>query len=144
VTKKLGLTEIKFKPVGSIMPNKKFRENRYLNESGSKTGNWYMNRLDYFKFNEYPEYKVHKYMALVACMLLIYLGFKILKISFLGSLPFFYLAYISLLSFNLLRTKICRYKGYFIYPKRFINFFRAREVEVDLNDFDSVATMSKK
>jgi hypothetical protein len=126
------------------MPNKKFRENRYLNESGSKTGNWYMNRLDYFQFNEYPEYKKHKYIALFAGVFFLYLGLKILKANFLVSLPLFYLSYIALLSFNLLRTKVCRYKGYFLYPKKFVKFYRAREVEVDLNDFDSVATMSKK
>jgi len=126
------------------MPNKKFRESRYLNESGSKTGNWYMNRLDYFQFNEYPEYKKHKYIALFASVFFLYLGLKILKANFLISLPLFYLSYIALLSFNLLRTKVCRYKGYFIYPKRFVKFYRDREVEVDLNDFDSVATMSKK
>lgn len=126
------------------MPNKKFRESRYLNESGFKTGNWYMNRLDYFQFNEYSEYKKHKFIAFLAGVFLIYLGLKILKTTFLGSLPFLYLGYIALLSFNLLRTKVCRYNGYFIYPKKIITFFRAREVEVDLNDFDSVATMSKK
>jgi hypothetical protein len=126
------------------MSNKKFRESRYLNESGTKTGNWYMNRLDYFQFNEYPEYKKQKYITLFVGILSLYLGLKLLKVSFLGSLPFFYLSYIALLSFNLLRTKICRYKGYFIYPKKFINFFKDREIEVNLNDFDSVATMSDK
>jgi hypothetical protein len=126
------------------MPNKKFRQNRYLNESGSKIGNWYLNRLDYFQFNEYPEYKKHKFISLGAGVLLVYLGLKILKTSLLGSLPFLYLGYIALLSFNLLRTKICRYRGYFIYPSKFINFFRSRMVEVDLNDFDSIATMTKK
>jgi hypothetical protein len=126
------------------MPNKKFRESRYLNESGSKTGNWYMNRLDYFQFNEYPGYKKHKYFALFIGVLCLYLGLKMLKVSFLGSIPFFYCSYIALLSFNLLRTKICRYNGYFIYPKKFVKFYKDREVEVDLNDFDSVATMSKK
>lgn len=126
------------------MPNKEFRENRYLNETGSKTGSWYMNRFDYFQFNEYPEYKKHKFFALIAAIFLFYFGLKILKTTFLGSLPVFYLGYIALLSFHLLRTKVCRYKGYFIYPKKVIKFFRDREVEVDLNDFDSVATMTKK
>ncbi len=126
------------------MPNEKFREHRYLNESGSKTGNWYMNRLDYFQFNEYPEYKKHKFFALFLCIGSFYCGLKILSISFIGTLVFYYLAYIFLLSFNLLRTKTCRYNGYFLYPQKWIKFFRAREIETDLNDFDSVATMSKK
>ena len=28
-----------------------FRGSKYVNESGSKRGNWYMNRLDYFQFH---------------------------------------------------------------------------------------------
>ncbi len=126
------------------MLNKKFRENRYLNESGSKTGNWYMNRLDYFQFHQYPEYKRHKYVSLCLIVVFIYLSFNIIKLSFLGCLPFIYFTYVSLVSFNLLHTKTCRYNGYFLYPKKIINFFRAREIEVDLDDFDSIATMSKK
>ena len=126
------------------MVSKNFRESRYLNESGSKTGNWYINRFEYFQFHEHPEYKRHKYTALFAGAFFCYLGLNILKTTFLGSLPFFYLCYISLLTFNLLRTKVCRYHGYYFYPKKIINFFRTREVEVDLNDFDSLATMHKK
>jgi len=126
------------------MLNKKFRENRYLNESGSKTGNWYMNRLDYFQFHQYPEYKRHKYVSLCLVFVFIYLSFNLIKLSFLGSLPFIYFTYVALVSFNLLHTKTCRYKGYFLYPTKIINFFRAREIEVDLDDFDSIATMSKK
>lgn len=122
----------------------KFRESKYLNESGSKTGDWFMNRFYFFQFHEYQKYKSHKIISLLIGIFAVYLSFKILKISFLGALPFIYLSYVSLLSFNLLRTKVCRYKGYFLYPKRFVNFFMAIKVEVDINDFDSVATMSKK
>lgn len=124
--------------------SQKFRENKYLNESGSKTGNWYMNRLDYFRFHEYPSYKKHKYISLFICILCAYFSFKTLAVTILGAFPFMYVCYISLLSFNLLRTKTCSYKGYFLYPKKFTNFFISIEVEVDLNDFDSIATMSKK
>jgi hypothetical protein len=121
-----------------------FRENKYLNESGSKTGNWYMNRLDYFQFHEYPAYKKHKFFALFMCVFAYFLGLEVLSFSFLTSIPCFYLVYVALLSFVLLRTRKCRYRGYFLYPARIIKFFRTIEVEVDLNDFDSVATMSKK
>jgi len=124
--------------------SKEFRENKYLNESGSKKGNWYMNRLDYFKFHEYPEYKKHKLMSLVIVIFCFFLSLKILAVSFLASLPFVYICYVSLVTFTLLRTKICRYKGYFLYPSKLVQFFKSREVEVDLNDFDSIATMSKK
>jgi len=122
----------------------KFRENKYLNESGSKTGNWYMNRLDYFQFHEYPKYKKHKFVALPLSILFYYFGLKSIDIQFLLSIPFFYLCYVAFLSFILLRSKRCRYKGYFLYPAKIIKFFRSIEIEVDLNDFDSVATMSKK
>ena len=123
---------------------KGFRENRYLNESGTKTGKWFMNRLDYFQFHEYPKYKKHKLVSMLFGVFSIYLSLKILKVSFLVFIPFIYTSYLLLLSFNLLRTKVCRYKGYFLYPKRMIAFFRSMEVQSDINDFDSIATMSKK
>jgi len=123
---------------------KPFRENKYLNESGSKKGTWYMNRLDYFKFHEYPGYKKHKVIAILVWLISIYLISRILPISFLASLPFVYCCYASLVSFNILHNKVCRYRGYFLYPKKFLKFFMSRKVEIDLNDFDSIATMSKK
>ena len=67
-----------------------------------------------------------------------------LKTTFWGSLPFAYIGYVSLVSFNVLRTKVCRIRGYFLYPTRFVAFFKEREKKVDLNDFDSIATMTKK
>ena len=124
--------------------SKPFRENKYVNESGSIKGNWYMNRLDYFRFHEYPGYKKHKYLAFFVTIFCIYLIMNIIPISFLLSLPFIYCAYISLILLNLLHTKVCRYSGYILFPKKFITFFLAREIELDLNDFDSIATMSKK
>jgi len=126
------------------MPNKEFRENKYLNESGSKTGNWYMNRLDYFQFHQYPEYKKHKFIFFCLIILFIYLSISLIKFSLLAATPFIYMTYLALVSFSLLHTKTCRYKGYFLYPRKMINFLKDREVEVDLNDFDSIATMSKK
>lgn len=124
--------------------NKQFRESKYLNESGSKIGNWYLNRLDYFQFHEYPEYKAHKLIALTIGVFLYFSGIKVFNYSFVISLLFFYVGYVALLSYNLLRTKRCLYRGYFLYPRKIVNFLRAREIEVDLNDFDSIATMSEK
>ena len=124
--------------------SKQFRESKYVNESGSKTGNWYMNRLDYFQFHKYPEYKKHKVLALVVGVASYFFGIKVLKISFLLSLPVFYLGYVALFSCYLLHTQRCLYRGYFLFPKRIIAFFRARAIEVDLNDFDSIATLNKK
>jgi len=121
-----------------------FRESKYLNESGSKRGNWYMNRLDYFQFHEYPAYKRHKFFSLFVGILLYFIGIQVVNVSLLGFMPCIYLCYVALFTFYLLRTKRCRYKGYFLYPARIVKFFRSIEIEVDLQDFDSVATMSKK
>lgn len=123
---------------------KNFRESKYLNETGAKTGNWYLNRLDYFQFHEYPEYKKHKFICALATMLFYCLSIKFILSSFILSLPFIYLSYFTSRTLYMLHTKVCRYNGYFLYPSNIVNFLRAREVETDLNDFDSIATMSKK
>ena len=123
---------------------KKFRENKYLNESGSKTGSWYINRIDYFQFHGYPKANQHKVLSCIVGIGAFMLSFKFISSSLIISAVFLYVSYAALLTFILLRTKICRYKGYFLYPKRIIKYFRALEVMVDINDFDSIATINKK
>lgn len=123
---------------------KQFRENKYLDESGAKIGSWYLNRIDYFQFHGYPKATQHKVLSLVIGIIAFTLSFKMLSISLIMSAILFYITYVSLLTFSLLRSKICRYKGYIFYPKRFVKFFRAIEVMVDINDFDSIATLNKK
>ena len=122
----------------------KFRESKFLNESGTKRGNWYMNRLDFFEFHEYPKYKKHKLVSLVIFIVSIFTIIEILPNSFLLALPVIYICYISLRTFDVLRAKACKYRGYFLYPKRFVAFFEARKVEINLKDFDSVATLNDK
>ncbi len=121
-----------------------FRQSKYINESGSKQGNWFINRLVYFQFYEYPKFKLHRITSLLAGIFCYFLTMKLLSNHFLLALLSIYLCYFSLLTFVILKRKICRLKGYFLYPKRMIRFFRAREVEVDLDDFDSIATLEKK
>jgi hypothetical protein len=123
---------------------KQFRENKYLDESGSKTGSWYLNRIDYFQFHGYPKAKQHKVLSLIIGIISLILSLKMLSISLIMSAMLFYITYVSLLTFSLLLSKVCRYKGYIFYPKRFVKFFRAIEVMVDINDFDSIATLNKK
>lgn len=122
----------------------KFRESKYLNESGTKRGTWYVNRLDYFQFHEYPEYKKHKAVALVLFIFSLFAIIELLSVSFFLALPFMYVAFISVRTFDVLRNKVCRYRGYFLYPRSFVSFFEARKVDIDVNDFDSVATMNDK
>ena len=123
---------------------KKFRENRYLNESGSQTGNWFLNRLDYFQFHQYPKYKAHKFISLMICLLCVIVSLKIISVSLLAVLPFFYIGYIAAKTFYILNTRVCRHRGYFLYPAKIVKFFKAREIATDINDFDSIATLSKK
>jgi len=120
-----------------------FRQNKYLNESGTKVGNWYINRLVYFQFYEYPNYKLHRRLSLFIAVFSYFLMMKLLSEHFIMAIFTVYACYVSLLSFILLKRRVCRYKGYFMYPSRFVKFFRLREIEVDLNDFDSKATLDK-
>lgn len=122
----------------------KFREAKYLNESGSKQGSWFLNRMDFFQFYTYPKFAVHKWMSLIITILSWFSLLKSLPYSFLLSLPIIYVAYVALRTFIILHRRVCRYNGYFLYPKRFVKFFKEREIQVDLNDFDSVATMNPK
>lgn len=122
---------------------KKFRQSKYLNESGSKQGNWYLNRLDYFQFYSYPRDKLHQLLTLVVGITAYFLSIKLISQSFLLTLLCWYLGYVALWTFYLLRRKICRYRGYLFYPKRLVAFFYAIRVDVDLQDFDSAATLNK-
>jgi hypothetical protein len=121
-----------------------FRQSKYLNESGSKKGNWYINRLVYFQFHEYPKFKLHRLASLLAAIFCYVLTMKLLSNHLVLTLVPIYIGYISLLTFIILKRKICRLRGYFLYPKKLVKFFKAREVEVDLADFDSIATLEKK
>ena len=123
---------------------KDFRQNKYLNESGSKQGTWYINRMDYFQFHNYPKANQHKFTSFIVAISAFCLALKFASISFLLLGLFLYITYVAALTFILLKNRLCRYKGDFLYPKRIISFFRSIEITVDLNDFDSIATMSKK
>lgn len=120
-----------------------FRESKYQNESGSKKGNWYINRLDYFQFYGYPRYKLHRFVSLLVGVFCYFLTMKLLSNHFILAIFSIYLCYISLLTFILLKRRICRYKGYLLYPKRMVKFFKTREIDVELEDFDSIATLEK-
>ncbi|MEQ3513141.1 hypothetical protein ABMY35_07350 [Pseudoalteromonas sp. BZB3] len=116
------------------------REYKYQNETGTKIGKWYLNRLDYFEFYGFPsEWKI-KAKCLVC------LGFSIWLIKLLPA--FFapiqvWVAYVSIRTFVILIEKKCRYRGYFLFPEKIINFFREYRKDVDVTDFDSLATADK-
>ncbi len=124
--------------------NNPFRQNKYLNESGSKIGSWYMNRFVYFRFHAYPKYKQHKLAAFLISIISIVLLAKTIGISLLITMSFGYCTFVALLTFNIFQTRVCCYRGYFLYPTTLVKFFKDREEIIDVNDFDSVATMNSK
>lgn len=123
-----------------------FRQSKYLNESGSKKGRWYINRLDYFEFHQYPAFKRHKFFSIAAFLAVFYfLGFAnqfsgILWLLYVGVCS--YVVYLSIVSWMILSRQLCKHRGYMFYPKRWLKFFKQLEKQTDLEDFDSTATMS--
>lgn len=125
-----------------------FRQAKYLNETGSKQGQYFVNRLDYFEFHQYPKYKMHKTIAVI----LFFLGLHLLSYSNAFSSIIWltyaggclYMSYVSAVSFIILHRQLCKYRGYFLYPKSWLKFFISIQKEVDLDDFDSTATIHHK
>jgi hypothetical protein len=116
------------------------REFKYQNETGTKIGKWYLNRLDYFEFYGFPgEWKI-KAKSLLCLGLSLWL-IKLLPI-FLAPI-FVWAAYVSIRTFVIVIEKKCRYRGYFLFPRKIIDFFREYRKEVDVTDFDSLATAEK-
>ena len=116
------------------------REAKYQNELGTNIGKWYLNRLDYFQFHHFTGMARYKLLALASIVCGIYL-IKHLPIL-LAPLPL-YSIYIGLLSLVILQKRICKWKGYFLYPKRFIENLKLYRIETEVNDFDSLATMER-
>ena len=113
-------------------------EFKYQNESGSKQGNWYLNRVDYFEFHRFPKYNKVRIYCLITILLSLYL-FQFFNLFF--SCFLFYLLYIAIRTLSIFHSQTCRHKGYFLYPKSFIKKLKGFEKEVDILDFDSIATM---
>jgi len=125
-----------------------FRQPKYHNERGSKQGRYFVNRLDYFEIHQYPNFKRDRVVVFIGFCLAIHLFIQTPKISAMLTVPYLlfclYLANISLVSFIILHRQICRYRGYFFYPKIWMKFFISIRKEVDLDDFDSCATMAPR
>ena len=116
------------------------RESKYLNQSGSKTGNWYLNKLDHFEFYSFAG-EARFNFACVLCL--------IFSIWLLPKVPFYivflllWVVYVACLTLLILYRKHCKYHGYFLYPERLVTFFRRFEKETDLLNFDNMATLQK-
>lgn len=116
------------------------REYKYQNETGTKIGKWYLNRLDYFEFYGFPgEWKIK-----AKCLVCLGLSIWLIKLLPILLAPIFlWAAYVSVRTLVILIEKKCRYRGYFLFSKKIIDFLREYRKDVDVTDFDSLATAEK-
>ncbi len=100
-----------------------------------------MNTIDYFEFHHFPEYK-KLYLWCAFGLILGVLGLKYLAIYFVPLA--IYLIYVTATTSIILYTQTCKYRGYFLYPERFIRFFKIYKKELPLLSFDNVATLGEQ
>lgn len=127
------------------MRHNQFRQSKALNETGTQQGKYYLNRFDYFEFYGYPGCKKHLFLSILACLFSMHLIIEGLRADGLASwLVVFvgcYTGYLSALCALLLYRRVCRFRGYFLLPKKWYNHFYAIRKDIDLTDFDSIASM---
>lgn len=122
---------------------KEFRQPKYLNETGSKVGNWYINKLDYFEFYRYPGYTKHK---VYCAFLLVFSVWALPHVYALSGWLIFGLVYIFAaagVTLTVLHRQICKYHGHLFLPKRFVTFWLTVKKEPPVHDFDTLATLQK-
>lgn len=116
------------------------RDPKFLNESGSSQGKWHLNRFDYFEFYGFEtELKI----KIVAWITLIASVFALFNLSIL-TFPFIlWCSYVAVRTLFILHKKICSFHGYLLYPTMLIDTFKRYEKQIDMGDFDSIATLEK-
>jgi hypothetical protein len=123
-----------------------FRQHKALNETGSKQGQYYLKRFDYFEFYSYPGIKKHLLICVIVCLVSLHLIVEGLREEGLLSwgVVFFscYFAYLSGLTGVVLYRRVCRFRSYFFFPKKWYTHLYAIRKEIDLSDFDSIATLN--
>lgn len=115
------------------------REPKYLNESGSQQGKWFLNRFDYFEFYGFEGELTIKIIAFITLIASLYF---IPQLSIFLMPLMIWLAYVSGLTLYILRRKHCKFHGYLLYPSRLVKTFKYYEKQIDMEDFDSVASLS--
>lgn len=108
----------------------KFRESNHKEYVGDVRGDLYLNKRKYFQFHSYPGEQLHKLWAVVTMLVLLFKIDDLFHFSVFSGLFGLYVFYVALFSHFLLIKKICRYKGYFLYPNTFVNYFKKRKKDV--------------
>lgn len=117
------------------------REPKYNSESGTKQGNWYLNRFEYFEFYGFEGELKFKIICLIACISS-YLA-MLNAVPIYLYIPLGWIVYISAITLYVLYKKTCKIHGYFLYPDRLVRKFKRYEKQIDMEDFDSVASTSE-
>ncbi len=118
------------------------REPKNLNQNGGQQGNWYLNRFDYFEFYGFEGEVKLKLLCLVACISSYFLLLS--AVPFYLYIPLGWIIYISALTLYVLHKKVCKFDGYFLYPKSLVKKFKRYEKQIDMEDYDSVATLNDR
>lgn len=114
------------------------REFKYQNESGSKKGNWFLNRFDYFEFYGFEGMAAMQFRSVIMCIAYMFvLAYADIWLVLLLLWPL----YVAVVTLFLLQQKRCKYRGYFLFPKRIIQTLKVHQKEVDPFDFDSIASL---
>ena len=114
------------------------REFKYQNESGSKKGNWFLNRFDYFEFHGFEGMRTMQLRSVIMCIAYI---FVLAHADIWLVLLLLWPLYVAVVTLFLLQQKRCKYRGYFLFPKRIVQTLKTHQKEVDPFDFDSIASL---
>ena len=110
----------------------KYRQPQHREYVGNEHGDLYLNHLKYFEFHSYPGERLHKIWAVATMLVLLFKIDDMFAAHFVYGLAGIYVFYIAIFTHFLLIKKICRHKGYFLYPSSFVKFFKKRKKTVDI------------
>ncbi len=103
-----------------------YRQSRHKEYVGDKYGNLYFNQLKYFEFHSYPGIEFHKLWCVGILLMLLFKLDNLFELSAFSGIGGLYVFYLTSMTLYLLLKKICRNKGYFLYPNFMIQFFKKR------------------
>lgn len=111
----------------------KYRQPHHKEYVGDDKGDLHFNHRKYFEFHSYPGEGLHKLWVVCIMLLLLFLVDDLFAMGYFYGFSAVYIFYISIVTHFLLIKKICRHKGYFLYPNSLVQFFKKRKKSVDLD-----------
>lgn len=108
-----------------------YRQSEHKEYVGDEKGDLYFNHLKYFEFHQYPGERLHRFWSVAIALLLLFKLDDLFHISFFYGVLAIYVLYVAIFTRYLLAKKICRYKGYFLYPNFMIRFFKKRKKSIN-------------